>query len=175
MFVCYKPQRKLTLWKRIFPLSGFGSVSPEITSRSSMSLSPLRKSSSIFSMAVPAFRKWLLHQAVNVLGRDVPEKREKHFSINATSSSKTRWMHMAWWEKKNQQLRNCSILHYYFYIFAIILCLYIFWNFFPLPILVFLFLSFHFINLFIHTVMWPWKLHQWTPFPFPFKPKSVKR
>jgi hypothetical protein len=29
-------------------------------------LSPLRKSSSILSMAVPAFLKWLLHQAVKV-------------------------------------------------------------------------------------------------------------
>lgn len=56
----------LTLWKRILPRSGLGSVSPEMTSSKSMSLSPLRKSSSMLSMAVPALRRWLLHQAVNV-------------------------------------------------------------------------------------------------------------
>lgn len=54
------------LWKRILPLSGFGNVSPEITSRSNMSLRPLRKSSSMFSMAVPALRKCELHHAVKV-------------------------------------------------------------------------------------------------------------
>jgi hypothetical protein len=32
------------LWKRILPLSGFGSVSPEITSKSNISLRPLWKS-----------------------------------------------------------------------------------------------------------------------------------
>lgn len=31
-----------------------------------MSLSPSRKSSSMFSICVPAFRRWELHQAVNV-------------------------------------------------------------------------------------------------------------
>lgn len=40
--------------------------SPEITSRSSMSFSPSRKSSSMFSICVPAFRRWELHQAVKV-------------------------------------------------------------------------------------------------------------
>lgn len=54
------------LWKRILPLSGFGNVSPEITSKSNMSLRPLRKSSSMFSMAVPALRKCELHHAVKV-------------------------------------------------------------------------------------------------------------
>lgn len=48
---------EITLWKRIFPRSGFGRVSPEMTSSRSMSLSPLRKSSSILSIAVPALRK----------------------------------------------------------------------------------------------------------------------
>lgn len=47
----------LTLWKRILPRSGFGSVSPEMTSNKSMSFNPLRKSSSIFSIAVPALRR----------------------------------------------------------------------------------------------------------------------
>lgn len=56
----------ITLWNRILPRSGFGSVSPEMTSSKSMSLSPLRKSSSMLSMAVPAFLRWLLHQAVKV-------------------------------------------------------------------------------------------------------------
>lgn len=56
----------ITLWKRILPRSGLGSVSPEMTSSKSMSLSPLRKSSSMLSMAVPAFLRWLLHQAVKV-------------------------------------------------------------------------------------------------------------
>ncbi|CAN7948238.1 unnamed protein product [Ixodes hexagonus] len=54
------------LWKRILPLSGLGSVSPEMTSRSSMSLRPLRKSSSMLSIWVPALRRCELHQAVNV-------------------------------------------------------------------------------------------------------------
>uniref|UniRef100_A0A2M4D3B1 Uncharacterized protein n=1 Tax=Anopheles darlingi TaxID=43151 RepID=A0A2M4D3B1_ANODA len=55
------------LWKRILPRSGFGRVSPEMTSSRSMSLSPLRKSSSMFSIAVPALRRWLLHHAVKVV------------------------------------------------------------------------------------------------------------
>lgn len=41
-------------------------TSPEITSRSSISLRPSRKSSSMFSICVPAFRRWELHQAVKV-------------------------------------------------------------------------------------------------------------
>ncbi len=39
---------------------------PEITSSSSMSLSPFLKSSSMFSICVPALRRWELHQAVKV-------------------------------------------------------------------------------------------------------------
>lgn len=54
------------LWKRILPLSGFGKVSPEMTSKSNISLRPLRKSSSMFSIAVPALRKCELHHAVKV-------------------------------------------------------------------------------------------------------------
>ena len=54
------------LWKRILPRSGLGSVSPEITSRSSISFRPLRKSSSMLSMPVPALRRCELHHAVNV-------------------------------------------------------------------------------------------------------------
>lgn len=54
------------LWKRILPRSGFGKVSPEITSSNNINFNPLRKSSSMLSMAVPALRRWLLHQAVNV-------------------------------------------------------------------------------------------------------------
>lgn len=45
-----------------------GRCSPEMTSRRSMSLSPSRKSSSMFSICVPAFRRWELHQAVKVWG-----------------------------------------------------------------------------------------------------------
>lgn len=72
-----------TLWKRILPRSGFGRVSPEMTSNSSMSLSPLRKSSSILSMLVPAFRKWLLHQAVNVLkGKKTKEINLHSLALN---------------------------------------------------------------------------------------------
>lgn len=63
------------MWKRILPRSGFGNVSPEMTSSNNMSLSPLRKSSSMLSIAVPAFLKWLLHQAVNVCGTQ--QNREK--------------------------------------------------------------------------------------------------
>jgi hypothetical protein len=54
------------LWNLIFPRSGLGNVSPEMTSRSNINLSPLRKSSSMFSMAVPAFRRCELHHAVKV-------------------------------------------------------------------------------------------------------------
>lgn len=54
------------LWNRILPRSGLGNVSPEITSRSSINLSPFRKSSSMFSIAVPAFRRCELHHAVKV-------------------------------------------------------------------------------------------------------------
>lgn len=54
------------LWKRILPLSGLGRVSPDITSSSSISFNPFRKSSSMLSIPVPAFLKWLLHHAVNV-------------------------------------------------------------------------------------------------------------
>lgn len=39
---------------------------PEMTSSSSISFSPSRKSSSMFSICVPAFLRWELHQAVNV-------------------------------------------------------------------------------------------------------------
>ncbi len=54
------------LWNLILPRSGFGNVSPEITSSSSINFRPFLKSSSIFSMAVPAFLKCELHQAVKV-------------------------------------------------------------------------------------------------------------
>lgn len=43
--------------------------SPEMTSRSNMSLRPLRKSSSMFSIWVPALRRCELHQAVKVWGQ----------------------------------------------------------------------------------------------------------
>ena len=39
----------------IFPLSGLGRVSPEMTSSNNMSFRPFLKSSSIFSICVPAF------------------------------------------------------------------------------------------------------------------------
>lgn len=39
---------------------------PEMTSSSSMSLRPFLKSSSMFSIWVPALRRWELHHAVNV-------------------------------------------------------------------------------------------------------------
>uniref|UniRef100_A0A6B0U7V4 Putative secreted protein n=1 Tax=Ixodes ricinus TaxID=34613 RepID=A0A6B0U7V4_IXORI len=55
------------LWKRILPRSGLGRVSPEITSSSSISFRPLRKSSSMLSIWVPALRRCELHHAVNVL------------------------------------------------------------------------------------------------------------
>ena len=54
------------LWKRILPRSGLGRRSPEITSKRSISLRPLRKSTSMASIPVPALRRWELHQAVNV-------------------------------------------------------------------------------------------------------------
>jgi len=58
-----------SLWMRILPRSGFGSCSPEMISSSSISLSPLRKSSSIVSICVPALRRCELHQAANVCNR----------------------------------------------------------------------------------------------------------
>lgn len=42
---------------------------PDMTSSSSMSLRPFLKSSSMFSICVPAFLKWELHQAVKVWER----------------------------------------------------------------------------------------------------------
>jgi len=39
---------------------------PEMTSNSNISFSPFLKSSSMFSIWVPALRRWELHQAVNV-------------------------------------------------------------------------------------------------------------
>lgn len=54
------------LWKRILPRSGFGSGSPEITSKRSINFKPFRKSSSILSIEVPAFRRCELHHAVKV-------------------------------------------------------------------------------------------------------------
>lgn len=53
----FNTNHDITLWKRIFPRSGFGRVSPEITSSRSINLRPLRKSSSMLSIAVPALRK----------------------------------------------------------------------------------------------------------------------
>ena len=58
------------LWNLILPRSGLGNWSPEITSNNNISFSPLRKSSSMFSMPVPAFRKCELHQAVKVCNTD---------------------------------------------------------------------------------------------------------
>lgn len=55
-----------SLWMRIFPRSGFSSCSPDMISSNNISLSPLRKSSSMFSICVPAFLRWELHHAVNV-------------------------------------------------------------------------------------------------------------
>ena len=54
------------LWNRILPRSGFGRRSPEITSKSNINLRPLRKSTSMASIPVPALRKWELHHAVKV-------------------------------------------------------------------------------------------------------------
>ena len=54
------------LWNLILPRSGLGNCSPEITSNNNISFSPPRKSSSMFSMPVPAFLKCELHHAVNV-------------------------------------------------------------------------------------------------------------
>ena len=50
----------------IFPRSGLGRVSPEMTSSNNMSFRPFLKSSSIFSICVPAFLRWELTHAVKV-------------------------------------------------------------------------------------------------------------
>ena len=47
-----------------------GSSSPEMTSSSSISFRPSRKSSSMLSICVPAFRRWELHHAVNVCRKE---------------------------------------------------------------------------------------------------------
>ena len=54
------------LWNLILPRSGFWSVSPEMTSSNNINLRPLRKSSSMFSICVPALRKCEFTQAVKV-------------------------------------------------------------------------------------------------------------
>ena len=43
------------LWNLMRPLSGFGNCSPDITSSNNINFKPFRKSSSIFSICVPAF------------------------------------------------------------------------------------------------------------------------
>lgn len=48
-----------------------------MTSSSSMSLSPSLKSSSMFSICVPAFRRWELHHAVNVCARAKEGEKKK--------------------------------------------------------------------------------------------------
>lgn len=51
-----------------------------------MSLRPSRKSSSMFSICVPAFRRWELHQAVKVWGGRA--ERAQRVSMAAGASSK---------------------------------------------------------------------------------------
>ena len=58
------------LWNLILPRSGLGKVSPDMTSNNSINFNPLRKSSSIFSIWVPAFLKWELTHAVNVWNKE---------------------------------------------------------------------------------------------------------
>lgn len=43
-----------------------------------MSLRPSRKSSSMFSICVPAFRRWELHQAVKVWGGRAEGREGQH-------------------------------------------------------------------------------------------------
>lgn len=50
----------------IFPSAKAKEGLPEMTSSRSMSFSPSLKSSSMFSICVPAFLRWELHHAVNV-------------------------------------------------------------------------------------------------------------
>lgn len=50
----------------IFPSAKARDDLPEMTSSRSMSFSPSLKSSSMFSICVPAFLRWELHHAVNV-------------------------------------------------------------------------------------------------------------
>lgn len=53
-----------------------------MTSSSSMSFSPSRKSSSMFSICVPAFLRWELHQAVNVCRRRRRGGERNHQSVH---------------------------------------------------------------------------------------------
>lgn len=55
---------------------GQWSTSPEMTSSSSMSFRPSRKSSSMFSICVPALRRWELHHAVNVWAKERRASRQ---------------------------------------------------------------------------------------------------
>ena len=65
----------------ILPLSGLGRVSPEMTSRSSMSFRPFLKSSSMFSIWVPAFLKWELTQAVKVW-TEIENRNPSEFTVH---------------------------------------------------------------------------------------------
>ena len=58
---------------RTFPSAKTREDLPEMTSSRSMSFSPSLKSSSMFSICVPAFLRWELHHAVNVC-----TKAQKH-------------------------------------------------------------------------------------------------
>lgn len=62
--------------------------SPDMTSSSSMSLRPFLKSSSMFSICVPAFLKWELHQAVKVC------KRRKWISFSNITIHRTFWFEL---------------------------------------------------------------------------------
>ena len=59
-------RKKVDSLDLIRPRLGLASCSLEITSSNSISLRPFWKSSSIFSIDVPTFRRWELHQAVKV-------------------------------------------------------------------------------------------------------------
>lgn len=56
-----------------------------MTSSRSMSFSPSLKSSSMFSICVPAFLRWELHHAVNVCTE--AQKHQKKTGVNAWSLS----------------------------------------------------------------------------------------
>lgn len=60
-----------------------------MTSSSSMSFRPSRKSSSMFSICVPAFLRWELHQAVNVCGGR--KNNNKPISLNDLTNKRHVW------------------------------------------------------------------------------------
>lgn len=86
---------------------------PEMTSRSSISLSPSLKSSSMLSICVPAFRRWELHQAVKVYNKQEvaseEAKRSRQTGNDGMFFRENQCRHFYWSYPFPSQ--NCHSLH----------------------------------------------------------------